>query len=123
MYIGVPAITPDWVTLASSTARARPKSVILTRSTPFSRRMLAGLMSRWTIPCLWAAASPAAICIPIRRTSVRGSGPVLEGDARDELHHQVGNLVVDPVNGDHILVGDRRDGLGLPDEPPAGRPI
>jgi hypothetical protein len=39
MNIGVPVMTPDCVTLASSTARARPKSVILTRSTPFSSRM------------------------------------------------------------------------------------
>ena len=31
MYIGVPAMTPDCVRLASSAARARPKSVILTR--------------------------------------------------------------------------------------------
>jgi hypothetical protein len=29
--MGVPAITPDWVMLASSAARARPKSLILTR--------------------------------------------------------------------------------------------
>ena len=28
-----------------------PKSVILTRSTPFSNRILAGLMSRWISPC------------------------------------------------------------------------
>ena len=31
MYSGVPAMTPVCVRLASSTARARPKSVILTR--------------------------------------------------------------------------------------------
>ena len=31
MYCGVPATTPLCVRLASSTARARPKSVILTR--------------------------------------------------------------------------------------------
>ena len=55
---GVPATTPLCVRLASSAARARPKSVILTRSTPFSSRMLAGLMSRWISPCAWAAASP-----------------------------------------------------------------
>ena len=42
----VPTMKPDCVKLESSAARARPKSVILTRSTPFSRRMLAGLMSR-----------------------------------------------------------------------------
>ena len=73
MYIGVPAMTPLCVRLASSAARARPKSVILTRSTPFSSRMLAGLMSRWISPCLWAAASPSA---------------VLHADAQDLLHRQ-----------------------------------
>ena len=62
MYNGVPATTPDWVMLASSAARARPKSVILTRSTPFSRRMLLGLMSRWISPWRCAAASPSAVC-------------------------------------------------------------
>ena len=47
---GVPATAPLWVTLASPTARARPKSVIRTRSMPFSSMMFAGLMSRWTNP-------------------------------------------------------------------------
>ena len=75
MYSGVPATTPLCVRLASSAARARPKSVILTRSTPFSSRMLAGLMSRWIRPWAWAAASPAAICMPIRRISTASSGP------------------------------------------------
>ena len=75
MYAGVPAMRPDCVRLASSTVRARPKSVILTRSTPFSSRMLAGLTSRWTRPCACAAARPAAICMPMRRISFTGSGP------------------------------------------------
>ena len=51
MYCGVPAIRPLWVRLASSMALARPKSVSLTRSTQFSSRMFAGLMSRCTTPC------------------------------------------------------------------------
>ncbi len=46
MYIGVPAINPDCVMLASSAARAKPKSVIFTCSKPSSSRMLPGLMSR-----------------------------------------------------------------------------
>ncbi len=69
MYWGVPATTPDWVIVASSTARASPKSVILTRSTPFSSRMLAGLMSRWISPWAWAAARAPAAWLPMRRTS------------------------------------------------------
>jgi len=43
MYIGVPAMVPDWVRLASSAARARPKSVILTHwFEPASIGMFAG---------------------------------------------------------------------------------
>jgi hypothetical protein len=75
MYKGVPAITPDCDRLASSAARASPKSVILTRSTPFSKRMLAGLTSRWIRPCRWADARPSAACMPMRNTSLTASGP------------------------------------------------
>ena len=47
MNIGVPATIPDWVMLASSAARASPKSVILTCGFgPASIRMFPGLMSR-----------------------------------------------------------------------------
>jgi hypothetical protein len=42
----------------SANARARPKSVILTRCTPFSKRMLAGSMSRRMIP--WAGREAAS---------------------------------------------------------------
>ena len=51
MYCGVPAITPLRVSVASSAARAKPKSVIATRSIPSSSKMFAGLMSRCTRPC------------------------------------------------------------------------
>ena len=47
---GVPAITPLRVRVASSTARASPKSVSVTRSIPRSSRMFAGLTSRCTNP-------------------------------------------------------------------------
>ena len=50
IYCGVPATSPGRVISTSSTARARPKSVIRTRSTPFSSRTFEGLMSRWTTP-------------------------------------------------------------------------
>ena len=76
MYIGVPAMMPLCVRLASSAARARPKSVILTLCCPPSSRMLPGLMSRWIRSVAWAAASPSAICRPIRSTSGTSSGPV-----------------------------------------------
>ena len=44
--IGVPVIVPVRVSVASSTARANPKSVSITRSTFASNRIFAGLMSR-----------------------------------------------------------------------------
>ena len=59
----------------AAAARARPKSVILTRWTPFSSRMLAGLMSRWISPCACAAARPRAVCKPMRRISLTSGAP------------------------------------------------
>ena len=51
IYGGVPLMTPVRVTLASSTARASPKSVSNARSTELSSRMFDGLTSRCTSPC------------------------------------------------------------------------
>ena len=61
MYSGVPAMIPLCEMLASSTARANPKSVIFTRPVPPSSRMFPGLMSRWMRSVAWAAANPSAI--------------------------------------------------------------
>ena len=129
MYCGVPATTPLWVRLASSAARARPKSVSLTRSMPFSSRMLAGLTSRWTSPWAWAAARPAAVCMPIRRISGSSSGPVpvepvLERAAGHVLHDEVGQpgRLVDGVDGDDVLVDDRRRRPGLAERTAAAPP-
>ena len=49
--------------------------------------------------------------------------PVLERAARDELHDQVGQPVrlVDGVDGDDVLVANRRRGPGLAGEPLPGR--
>ncbi len=56
----MPASVPRTaVSGASLTARARPKSVILTRSTLFSSMTFAGLMSRCTRPWACAATRPA----------------------------------------------------------------
>src|SRR2546422_10191410 len=42
-------------------SRATPKSMIFTEPSVWMK-MLAGLMSRWTIPAWWAWASPASTC-------------------------------------------------------------
>ena len=57
----------DWA------ARAMPKSATFTFPVWVSRT-LAGFMSRWTMPCWWAAASPAAISAPISMTLAGASG-------------------------------------------------
>jgi hypothetical protein len=52
MYVGVPTTMPVFVicvvVVASTTARAMPKSEII--ACPSAMRMLSGLMSRWMIP-------------------------------------------------------------------------
>ena len=61
---------------SSRSALAWPKSRILARPPGASSQMFAGLMSRWTSPDRWAAASPEATSRPIRRIrSIEASGP------------------------------------------------
>ena len=52
---------------------------------------LAGLMSRCTTPCAWAASSASAICAPSSSTSSSGSGAardaILQRLAIEQLHH------------------------------------
>ena len=78
-------------------------------------------------PLAWAAASPPAICRPMRRISFSSSGPaavepLLQRCAGDVLHHQVGHGagVLDGVDGDDVVVADGGGGPGLADEPLAG---
>ena len=85
---------------------ASPKSRILTRPSRV-RRILSGLRSRWTMPALWAAASPAA------RHVERLAETALVGDRRafHQFHHQV-------VGSDIIELADvgmvqGRDGAGF----------
>ena len=56
IYEGVPMVRPsrEIVTelVAWEIARARPKSA--TSALPSAKRMLPGLMSRWTTSCPWA---------------------------------------------------------------------
>ena len=90
MYAAVPRIIParviagvvivgDIDTLdkdpaAGSVAFARPKSRTFTA--PSGRTFtLAGLRSRWTIPCSCAASSASAICVATSSASSMGIGP------------------------------------------------
>ena len=69
----MPNTAAVWVTDSTLTARAIPKSVTFTRpSSPIM--MLAGLMSRWTIPRSWAKCSACAASAPISAAR-RGSTP------------------------------------------------
>jgi hypothetical protein len=62
--VTVPAVTATLAFPSFSTERARPKSSTFTY--PSGRIMMfSGLMSRCTIPLLWAAASAFATCDPI----------------------------------------------------------
>ena len=124
MYCGVPAMTPLCVRLASSIARARPKSVSLTRSMQFSSRMFAGLMSRCTTPWACAAARARAAWVPIRKISLhleraRGVEPFLERAAGDVLHDEVRQpaKLIDRMDGHDVLVSDGRHGPRLAGEP------
>ena len=122
--------TPLCVRLASSAARARPKSVILTRSTPFSSRMLAGLTSRWTSPWAWAAASPRRRLhadpqdLRRRRSGPSRSSRSCSEHAADELHHQVRDRAVRRSTAwmaTTCSCADGGGGPGLAGEPLAGR--
>ena len=80
-------------------------------------------MSRWIRPRSWAAARPSAISRPMRSTSASGSLPsrlqaVVERLALEELHGQEGHAAVlaDLVDGDDVIVLDRRRRLGLAQE-------
>ncbi len=75
MYWTEPRVIPGRVIWASAIARAIPKSVTSTRPS-WASMMLPGLMSRWTIPRAWAAASARATSAAIRADWAGGSGPV-----------------------------------------------
>lgn len=70
-YWAVPRMVPVAVSGAASSARAMPKSVILTWPVPVTSR-LPGLTSRWITPARWAAYRPRAVC---STTSSVTSGP------------------------------------------------
>ncbi len=86
MYAGVPRATPIEVSLPEpelfSTALATPKSV--TSAWRPERRMLSGLMSRWTMPCLCAMARASATSRMMRTASGTGSSPSRASLARSD---------------------------------------
>ena len=73
MYIGVPTVEPTLVKrLVSSTRRAMPKSSMrVSSSRQSTRKMLLGLMSRWTMPRSCAVASASSTRRPSRATRRR----------------------------------------------------
>ena len=96
-----------------------PKSATLTWPS-LAIRTLPGLMSRWTMPRAWAAASPWATPAPIRATWRGGSVPAPAQDRRqvlavDELHddERPARVLAVVVDGDDVRVVERGGGLGL----------
>ena len=80
--------SPERLALRSSSL-ARPKSRTFT--VPSGRILiLAGLRSRWMMPCSCAASSASAICFAIGSASSSGIAPRALGQilALDEFHHQ-----------------------------------
>ena len=127
MYIGVPAMMPLCEMLASSAARARPKSVIFTLLRPAFEQHVArldvavdqvGRMGGGQ-PLGDLPADPQHLGHVERTDAVE---PLLERLAGDELHRQVGQrLLADLVHLHHVLVPDLRRRPGLAQEALAGR--
>ena len=94
---------------------ARPSRVIM---------MLAGLMSRWTMPLACAAASAAATCAPYSSAVAIGSGALrehpIERRALDQLHRDEGRarVLVDVVDRDDVRVVEGGGRARLLHEPP-----
>ena len=125
---------PLWVSFRSpSTRLARPKSRSLTRkpSPSGQRKTFSGLMSRWTIPCRWAAPSAAAPC---RRRAATWAGVAAAGEPdevgevaaveplHDEEHRPVAEVArVEEV--DDVRVPDGGDRVRLLDEAPPHRGV
>ena len=97
---------------------ARPKSRILAWPRLVTK-MLAGLMSRWTMPSLCAASSASAISMASAEQHLhfqRTAGDrVLQGHAIQKLHGDEGLAILfaDVVNGADVGMVERGSGLGL----------
>ena len=116
VYPGVPKTTSS--PSVDSTGRARPKSPILGRVFG-SRRMFAGLMSRWRMPASWAWARPLQMPRARRPASFCSMALPWAEWWRDlpvhELHDDVGHAVdlAEVVDADEVRVVELGHGLGL----------
>ena len=81
--------------------------------------MLAGLRSRWTMPCTWAASSASAICRGDGQRLVERQRPLRDpiGERRplDQLQHQRRGAarLLEAVDRRDVRVVERRQHLGL----------
>ena len=132
MYAAVPRMTPacDAIMLsvgefamcaaagAVSIAFARPKSRTFTFSSGVILT-LAGLRSRWTIPCSCAVSSASAICNAMRSASSIGMRrplkPLSERVAFDQLHDQEVTfaLLIHTEERRNVGMVQRREHLGF----------
>ena len=123
MYWTEPRVIPGSVIWASAIARAIPKSVTSTRPS-WASRMLPGLMSRWTIPRAWAAASARATSAAIRadcgrRQRARPAQERRQILAVDVVHDDERPGLVHPevMDDDDVRRVQRGDRLGFHPEP------
>jgi hypothetical protein len=112
MYRGVPSMAVEVVCPVPWVMRATPKSETFgtVPSPESSRRMLAGLTSRWMIPSAWIAARPSAISRPHVSPA-----DVLHDDAqRAALDHEVAHphdVAVHHAQEDGSLLDEPADDL------------
>ena len=99
-----------------------PKSPTWARPSA-ARKMFAGLISRWTMPCAWAACSPralSAVSRKHRRGAAARADTFGEGAAGDELLDEIaGALRVahQIIDGDEVgVAADAGSGIGLAGE-------
>ena len=126
MNIGVPATMPLCEMLASSAARARPKSVIFDLVRAAFEQDVARLDVAVDQVARVGRGQPLGDlpADPQHLGHVERTAPVeslLERLAGDELHHQVRErLLADLVDLHHVLVPNCRRGTGFAQEPFAG---
>ena len=129
-----PPVAVCWVSVV--TALARPKSATLTRPPDDSSaiRTFSGLMSRWTTPARWAAASAETTGSSSasglgRRHRGLGADHVAQGVTGDQLHHQVEGAALDVrvlalvEDVDDVRVREPGGGAGLALEPVGERGV